>query len=139
MSLRNKALPGQSLNMPANPIKILNLTRNTTLAENTVIADSFFSRLQGLLGKDGLARGEGLILKPCDSIHTFFMRFAIDAAFVDKNNRVIRLYHSLKSWRISGIFPRAAFCIELPARTLQFSFTQEGDQIEVSAPIGISL
>ena len=125
--------------MLANPIKILNLTRNTTLAENTVIADSFFSRLQGLLGKDGLTCGEGLILKPCDSIHTFFMRFVIDAAFVDKNNRVIRLYHSLKPWRMSGIFPRAAFCIELPARTLQFSFTQEGDQIEVSAPVGISL
>src|SRR3989338_5257016 len=121
----------------AKPVKKLNITRNTTLAENTVIADSFFSRLQGLLGKDGLASGEGLILKPCDSIHTFFMRFAIDAAFVDKNNRVIRLYHSLKPWRMSGIFPRAAYCIELPARTLQFSFTQQGDQIEISAPIGV--
>lgn len=112
-------------------LKILNLTRNTILAENTIIADSFFSRLQGLLGKDGLAAGEGLILKPCDSIHTFFMRFSIDAVFVDKNNRAIRLYHSLKPWRISGIFLRAAFCIELPARTLQFSFTQEGDRIEI--------
>ena len=137
MSSRNEALPGESLNMPANPIKILNLTRNITLTENTIIADSFFSRLQGLLGKDGLARGEGLILKPCDSINTFFMRFAIDVVFVDRNNRVIRLYHSLKPWRISGIFPRAAFCIELPARTLQFSFTQQGDQIEVSAPIRV--
>lgn len=111
--------------------RILNLTRNSVLAEKAVIADNFFSRLQGLLGKDGLVPGEGLILKPCDSIHTFFMRFVIDAAFVDKNNRVVRLYHSLKPWRLSGVFPRAAFCIELPARTLQFSFTQEGDKIEI--------
>ena len=114
-------------------LKILNLTRSTILAEKAVIADSLFSRLQGLLGRDSLASGEGLILKPCDSIHTFFMRFPIDVAFVDKNNRVIRLYHSLKPWRISGIFSHAAFCIELPARTLQFSFTQKGDQLEVSA------
>lgn len=111
--------------------KILNLTRSTTLAEKAVIADSLFSRLQGLLGKDSLASDEGLILKPCDSIHTFFMRFPIDAAFVDKNNRIIRLYHSLKSWRLSGIFLGAAFCIELPARTFQFSFTQEGDHLQI--------
>jgi uncharacterized protein len=113
-------------------LKILNLTRSTILAEKAVIADSLFSRLQGLLGRDSLASSEGLILKPCDSIHTFFMRFPIDVVFVDKNNRVIRLYHSLKPWRLSGIFLRAAFCLELPARTLQFSFTQKGDQIEVS-------
>ena len=76
--------------MLANPIKILNLTRNTTLAENTVIADSFLAASRSLLGKDGLTCREGLILKPCDSIHTFFMRFVIDAAFVDKNSRVIQ-------------------------------------------------
>ena len=74
-------------------LKILNLTRNAILAEKAIIADSFFRRLQGLLGQDSLASGAGLILKPCDSIHTFFMRFPIDAAFVDKNNRVTRLYH----------------------------------------------
>src|SRR3989338_6251077 len=117
-------------------LRIINLTRSAILAENAVIADSLFSRLRGLLGRDSLASSEGLILKPCDSIHTFFMRFPIDVVFVDKNNRVIRLYHSLKPWSLSGIFLRAAFCLELPARTLQFSFTQQGDQIEVSTPIG---
>lgn len=111
--------------------RILNLTRNSVLAEKAVTADSFFGRLRGLLGKDGLASGEGLILKPCDSIHTFFMRFPIDVIFVDKNNHVIRLYHSLSPWKISGIFLQSVLCIELPARTLQFSFTQEGDRIEV--------
>jgi len=112
-------------------LKILNLTRNAILAEKAIIADSFFRRLQGLLGQDSLASGAGLILKPCDSIHTFFMNFPIDVVFLDRYDLAIKVYHSLPPWRMSGTFFRSALCLELPAGSLLQSRTQEGDRLQI--------
>lgn len=53
------------------------------------IADGFWSRLIGLLSKRSIEENEGLLIVPCTSIHTFFMRFTIDLVFLDKNNRVV--------------------------------------------------
>jgi len=113
-------------------LKLINLTRNTVLAENIEIADTFLSRLRGLLGRENLPAGRALILRPCDSIHTFFMRFSIDAAFVDKENRVIKTCSELKPWRLSGVFFNAAYCVELPSGVLADTHTQEGDTLQLS-------
>ena len=112
-------------------LKILNLTRSSHLAEKAVIADNLFSRLKGLLKTASLGAGEGMLLKPCNSIHTFFMRFPIDVAFVDRENQIIKIYHSLKPWRISGVFFNALYCLELPAGTLVSTHTQEGDFVQI--------
>ena len=112
-------------------LKVTNQTRSRLLAEEAVIAATPFSRLRGLLGKANLASGSGLILKPCNSIHTLFMRFAIDAAFVDRQNRIIKIYSQLKPWRLSAIFFNSALCLELPAGTLSATQTEEGDQIQI--------
>ena len=112
-------------------MKIINLSKNATLAREAKVAGSFFMRLKGLLGSQEIEPDGGLILLPCDSIHTFFMRFPIDAAFLDKNNRIIKVYPHLKPWRLSGIFFNSTACIELPAGILLATKTQEGDQIQL--------
>lgn len=71
-------------------------------------------------------------MKPCQSVHTFFMRFPIDVIFVDSKNSVIKTYHNLKPWRMSGFFFSACFCIELPTGTLTNTNTQVGDHLIVS-------
>lgn len=114
--------------------KVINITKNTTLAESAEIADNLFKRLKGLMGRPCLEAGAGMLLKPCNSIHTFFMRFPIDVAFMDRKNQLIKIYHSLEPWRISGVFFNALYCLELPAGTLVLTHTQEGDFVQTAFP-----
>ena len=114
------------------PVKIINLSKNTVLAENAEPADNFFRRLIGLMGSPCLKAGEGLILKPCNSIHTFFMRFPIDVAFIDRENKIVKIYPCLPAWRLSGIFFNSALCLELPAGTLAITRSQAGDTIQLA-------
>ena len=110
-------------------MKAINKTKNTVVAAQINIADSFVSRLKGLLGETDLPAGHGLAIKGCNSIHMFFMRFAIDAIFTDKNNQVVGLVENIKPFRLSPIFFKAHLVVELPAGTIQESKTELGDQI----------
>ena len=111
--------------------RVINLTKNTVVAQNAGIADNLFSRMRGLLGRKSLNPQEGLILRPCNSIHTFFMQFPIDVVFLDRYDLAIKVYHSLPPWRMSGTFFRSALCLELPAGSLLQSRTQEGDRLQI--------
>lgn len=110
-------------------MKIVNATKNTVLADSTLIANTPTKRIIGLLGRKEFKPGEALFIKPCNSIHTFFMRFAIDVLFVDKHNRVIKAISFLKPFRITPIYFKAEFTIELPAARIHSTQTQEGDTI----------
>jgi hypothetical protein len=112
-------------------MRITNLTQGTTLADNVSVADNIFKRIKGLLGKNGLNRKEALVIKPCNSIHMFFMRFAIDAVFVDRNNKVVGLVKNLKPFCVSQVFFKAYFVIELPLNTIQETRTQIQDYISL--------
>lgn len=98
---------------------------NHCLVQRLTVADTLRSRTIGLLGKDVLPAGDGLWIKRCNSIHTFFMKFSIDALFVDKNLRIVKACHSLKPWRITPIYFRASSVFELPAGTIK-QLEQEG-------------
>lgn len=111
--------------------RVVNITRNIIVADKAEIADSFFSRCKGLLGRNALNEKEGIIIKPCSSIHTFFMRFPIDAAFINKHERVIRIYSSLRPGRLSAIVYGSVMCIELAAGALALSRTEEGDILRI--------
>ncbi len=80
-------------------------------------SSAFWFRLKGLLGRDGLPEGQGVRLAPCTSIHMFFMRFPIDAIFLDRDDRVIALYADIQPWRMSGFHPSARQVLEFPAGT----------------------
>ena len=106
-----------------------NLTRGTIVAAKVEEARRTFARLKGLLGRDGLAEGHALLIAPCTSIHTFFMRFAIDVVFLDDDGRALRLLRALKPWRMTRIYRRASCVVELPSGTLSLSGTEEGDEL----------
>ncbi len=113
-------------------MKIINTTRQTVIAQRASTADTFASRAVGLLNRASLDPGEALIIKPCNAIHMFFMRFAIDAIFVDKNNRVAGLLKAIKPFHLSPIFLKSSFVIEASVGTIEASKTCVGDVLEVN-------
>ncbi len=72
------------------------------VCERCVIADRWWLRLRGLLGRSELDAGEGLLLRPAGSIHMMFMRFPIDAVFCDRELVVVDVVRGLKPWRAAG-------------------------------------
>jgi uncharacterized membrane protein (UPF0127 family) len=72
------------------------------VCEHCTVADSFLSRFRGLLGRRGLPAGEGLLLSPSSSVHTFFMRFPIDLVFLDRDLRVVGIARDVRPWRLAG-------------------------------------
>lgn len=111
------------------PLRVHNTTRSTLLADRAEAAETALARLKGLLGRAGLAEGEGLLIQPCNSIHMFFMRFAIDVAFLDGEGRVVKAVHSIRPWRATRVYLSAHAALELPAGTLRRTGTIEGDQL----------
>jgi len=112
-------------------MKIHNTTKGILLAQDAFLADRLWCRVKGLLGKTGLPSGSGLVLKPCNSIHTFFMRFPIDVIFVDRNSRVVKTLPGLKPFHLTPIYFNAYLTIELPAGLIQASATLEGDTLRI--------
>jgi uncharacterized membrane protein (UPF0127 family) len=72
------------------------------VCERCEIADTFWPKLRGLMGRRSLPSGEGMLFRPAGSIHMFFMRFAIDAVFCDADLRVVKVVRGLKPWRTAG-------------------------------------
>ena len=111
-------------------MRIINKSREKVIAENAVIADTAFSRLKGLLGRDSIGDDEGMVITCCRSIHMFFMKFAIDVVFVDKSDKVVGLVERIKPFRMSPYFWRSSYVIELPCGTIERTETKTGDLIE---------
>jgi uncharacterized membrane protein (UPF0127 family) len=88
------------------------------LAERLEVARTSWSRFVGLMGRAELPAGAGLLIEPCNSIHMFFMRFPIDALFLDRDRRVKRVLLRLKPWRVSPMVFGAKSVVELPAGTV---------------------
>ena len=63
------------------------------------VAESAFDRMRGLIGRDGLGRGKGMLITKCNCIHTFFMRFPIDAMFFDRKGNVVKTVRGIRPWR----------------------------------------
>jgi uncharacterized membrane protein (UPF0127 family) len=109
----------------------INLTRDVRLTECGRIADSFYTRLVGLLRDRTLEYGDGLWIKHCNSIHSIGMRFVFDAIFLDKNLKVVHLVREMKPWRISKMVFSAQSVLELPAGLIFQTATALGDQFEM--------
>jgi uncharacterized protein len=78
-----------------------------------------------------IERGEGMLIDPCSSIHTFWMRFPIDVIYVDREGRVVRADRSMKPWRIGPVFTGSRWVVELPSGTIDATGTQIGDLLQV--------
>ena len=110
--------------------RLVNARNGSVLAERVESALSMRARLVGLLGRRELPQGEALRIEPCTSIHTFFMKFPIDAAFLARDGTVLRAIPDLRPWRATRIYPKAAMVVELPAGTLRRTDTREGDALQ---------
>jgi uncharacterized membrane protein (UPF0127 family) len=111
-------------------IVVRNRTRNTILADAAEVADTSEKRRTGLLKHERLDPGQGLWIVPCESVHSFFMKFAIDLVYLDRNSRVRKIRHRMVPWRVSACLS-AHSIIELPAGAVAASGTQAGDQLEM--------
>ena len=96
-------------------VRIENVDRGVVLASRAVVARGFWERGRGLTGRRGLATGEGLVLVPCGSIHTFGMRFSIDALHVDAEGRCLVVAAALRPGRVGPLRRGVRAVIELPA------------------------
>ena len=112
-------------------MKAVNLTQNTVVASQVIIADTFFSRMKGLLGREKLGAGEGLVITHCRSIHMLFMKFSIDAVFLDKNDQVVGLVERIRPYGFSPVFLKAVAVLEVNAGTIAASKTGLGDRFKI--------
>ena len=112
-------------------MRIINLSKKCVLAVEVILANSFLERAKGLLGYNSLGTNQAMILRPSNSVHTFFMRFAIDVLFVGKDNIVIAAVTNMRPFRATGIFLKSAFVIELPAGIIKSTGTSKGDLLQI--------
>ncbi len=112
--------------------EVTNRTKGTTLANRCSIAITAFERMKGLLGTGELEDGCGMLIVPCNGIHTFFMRYPIDVAFLDDRMCVVHLRQSLPPWRVCiPVGVGAKMALELPPGKLAETNTAVGDMLEV--------
>jgi uncharacterized membrane protein (UPF0127 family) len=107
---------------------VRNLTRDTVLGQSVDVADTSAKRRTGLLKHRRLEPGEGLWISPCESVHTFFMKFPIDLVYLDKHRKVRKVRNSVPAWRLSACL-LAESVLELPAGTAQQTDTRPGDML----------
>lgn len=94
----------------------IHASEGRVVCERCAVANRPLTRMRGLLGRSTFDADEGLLLKPAGSVHTFFMRFPIDAVFIDRHGQVTRVVRDLPPWRLAGS-RRARTVLELPAGT----------------------
>lgn len=112
-------------------MRATDLSSGQPLARTLGVAETFLARARGLLGRDNLPQGEGLLIRPCRGVHTFFMKFPIDVLFLDGGNRVVATVKNLKPHRITRMVGPARSVIELPSGTLDASGTRAGNEIVI--------
>jgi uncharacterized membrane protein (UPF0127 family) len=103
----------------------------TVVCGSCFLADTPFSRLRGLLGRKELPDGEGVLLTPAGSIHTWFMQFAIDVVFLESDLTVLGIRESVKPWRMTG-WRGARSVLELPAGTCERRGVRPGDRLALA-------
>ena len=100
------------------------------IAEKALLADSFLQRFKGLMFSEKMEGCDALVLKPCVSIHTFFMKYSIDVIFLDKGLKVIKIKRNLKPWRMTPFYFLSDQVVELTGGCLDTKL-KEGDELEV--------
>jgi len=113
----------------ARGVVVLTRDDGSVICERCVVADRMLPRMKGLLGKRELVAGEGLLIQPAPSIHTFFMRFPIDVVFLAKNGEVMKVAANVGAWRMRSC-RRAFAVVELAAGEAERRGITVGDQVD---------
>ena len=115
----------------ATELQIRNARTNEVIAPFVKVADNPWSRMVGLLGKKALPPDQALLIRPCSSVHTFFMRFDMDAIFIDRENRVLKVVQKMRPFRFAGA-RRSRAVIEFMGGALEGMQNEEGDQLTIT-------
>ena len=111
---------------------LINITKNNVVVENIIIADNFWTRMRGLMGRSKLRENEGLLLAPCNAVHMMFMRFPIDVVFLSNDFVVVKILDNLKPWRASPIVRGAFKVIELEVGSAEKKRINIGDKLSLT-------
>ena len=117
------------------PMQYLTVTipkKAVTVGSRIGLADTFLSRLFGLLGKSGLDDGAGLLIRPSSGVHTMWMRFAIDVIALDRDLRVLKTWQRLRPWRLTPVSLKTHSVLELAPGQIQHLNIEAGDQLALS-------
>ncbi len=112
-------------------LHVQNQTTNIVLVDRGRVADSYWSKLKGLIGVRELAKGDGLLIKPCKGVHCMFMSIPIDVLYLDKDDQVIGFDADMRPWAIGRVYPDSSSVLELPSGTIARTATKPGDQLEI--------
>ncbi|MGQ9497001.1 MAG: DUF192 domain-containing protein [Desulfotomaculales bacterium] len=119
---------GHVAGRPGGAYALVNITKDTLVAGRLVVADRFWRRMVGLLGSRRLPAGTGLLLTPCNAVHTMFMRYAIDVLFLAGDLTVLKAVTGLKPWRTAAC-RGASMVVELPSGIVAQTGTGAGDKL----------
>lgn len=89
---------------------LINDGNDAPLLEKVILAESTQERMRGLLGRSSLPPDTGMLIRPCGGIHMWFMRFPIDAAFLDREMRVLKVVRGLRPWQLA-FAPKGTVCV----------------------------
>ena len=95
------------------------------------VCDTYLSRLRGLMFTKQLDRNKGIYIVPCNGIHMYFMNYAIDVIFIDKDGKVVKTYCNVKQWKLIPYVKRAYGCIEVSVGVIETYSIQEDMIIEI--------
>lgn len=113
-------------------LQLINNNNKNIIVANLIVADSFWSRMKGLMGKKDLGEDDGLLLSPCNAVHMMFMRFPIDVIFLDRDFVVVKILNNLKPWRTSPIVRGAYQVIEIKAGIAAEKRMNTGDKLSLA-------
>lgn len=104
--------------------------KDAVLATEAHLANSFWTRFKGLMGRPALPAGEGLIIVPCNSVHCFGMKFAIDVLYLSREGEVLRIVSDMLPGSIGPLVRGARAVLELPSGTAEAVGVSVGDRLE---------
>lgn len=107
-----------------------NKTNNSIIAQNIIMADSFYKRLKGLMFTKELSPQSAMYIYPCSGIHTCFMNYNIDVLYLDINNIILAADEDMKPWRFGEFHKNAVAAIELRGGRLKETQTRIGQAVE---------
>lgn len=107
--------------------RVINTKTGAIIAEKAKITKNFKERSIGLLNRKILEPGEALLIKPCNSIHTFFMRFPIDVAFLTKEGKVVGIVKDMAAWRFASCILEGYMTLEMPTGSIERCYIRIGD------------
>lgn len=105
--------------MERNKLYKLKTQNGDVICNNMMVASDLYLRLKGLMFSEELPGCDGFLIKPCNSIHTFFMRYSLDLVFLDNNFKIVKVFYDLSPWRMTWVYFRSHQVLEMKAGTLK--------------------